>query len=252
MTTRSTRLADDVATVRLPSGAVKICGLRSPSQAEAAVLAGADLLGFIFAPARRQLSPAEASVCLSAARVAAAGRPILGVGVFVDSTADEMNAIAVAVGLDLLQLHGEEPPALVAALDRPVVKALRPRAGAVPSQIAREVERYRAAARAPIAFLLDGYSPTAAGGEGVRADWALAAGMARSDAIVLAGGLEPSNVAGAIAHVRPLAVDVSSGVETDGVKDPAKMAAFVRFAKAAFASVERTSAKRTGPWGTGR
>lgn len=220
--------------VRLGRGAVKICGLREPAHARAATLAGADVLGFIFAPGRRRVSPEQARACLAVAREAADGRPVLGVGVFVDASAAEINAVAAAAGLDLVQLHGEEPPALLASIERPVLKVTRPIAGAAAEDVAAGLERYRGVANAPLAFLLDGRSATAAGGEGVRADWALGAALARSGSLVLAGGLEPGNVAEAIRLVRPLAVDVSSGVETGGVKDEAKMAAFVRAAKGAF------------------
>lgn len=226
-----------VQTVRLPVGAVKIDGLRQPIHAEAAVLAGADLLGFIFAPARRRVSPADARRCLDAARSVAAGRPVLGVGVFVDATAAEMNDIAAAVGLDLLQLHGDETPDLLASLRWPVLKALRPLAGADAPAVATAIAGYRRVANAPVAFVIDGYSPSAAGGAGVRADWRLASEVARRGPTLLAGGLDPGNVAEAIGRVRPHGVDVSSGVETDGAKDEVKIAAFVRAAKRAFGSL---------------
>jgi phosphoribosylanthranilate isomerase len=221
---------------RIAPGAVKIDGLRRPEHARAAVLAGADLVGFIFAPARRRVTPEEARACLDAARDAAGDRTVLGVGVFVDAPAAEVNAVVDAAGLDLVQLHGDEPPDLLAQLTRPTLKAFRPRAGSNPREVEAAFGRYRAVGNAPLVFLLDGYSPHAAGGEGVRADWAVAAEMARHDPVMLAGGLTPGNVAEAIARVRPLAVDVSSGVETDGVKDPAKVAAFVAAAKGAFAA----------------
>ena len=215
-------------------GLVKICGLREPVHARAAVAAGADLLGFIFAPARRRVTAADARSCVGAARDEAGTRRILTVGVFVDATAADMNAAAAMAGLDLLQLHGEEPPELLADLDRPVVKALRPRAGTSPQEAESVIERYLAARNAPVAFLVDGYDPISAGGQGVRADWRLAADLAGNRPLFLAGGLDPDNVASAIAAVRPLAVDVSSGVETAGVKDQSKIEAFVLTAKRAF------------------
>ena len=221
---------------RIAPGAVKIDGLRDPAHARAAVLAGADLVGFILAPARRRVTPEEARACLEAARAAAGARSVLGVGVFVDAPATEVNAVADAVGIDVVQLHGEESPDFLAKLTRPALKAFRPTEESSTREVVAAFARYRAVANAPIAFLLDGYSPRAAGGEGVRANWGVAAEAARGDQVMLAGGLTPENVAEAIALVRPLAVDVSSGVETDGVKDPAKVAAFVAAAKRAFAS----------------
>lgn len=213
---------------------VKICGLREPDHARVAVAAGADLLGFVFAPARRQVPIAVARACVEAAREEAGGRPVLAVGVFVDAAVEEMNAAADGAGLDLLQLHGEEPPELLARLNRPVVKAVRPRPGASVADVERSMARYRAVANAPVAFLVDGYAAGVAGGEGVRADWRLAAEVGGGERVILAGGLDPANVAEAIRLVRPLAVDVSSGVETAGGKDPVKIAAFVAAAKGAF------------------
>lgn len=232
-----TPMRDEVGAVRLPTGAVKIDGLRRPRDAEAAVLAGADLIGFIFAPARRRVSPEEARRCLDAARSAAAGRAVLAVGVFVDAGADEMNDIAATVGLDLLQLHGDEPPALLATVEWPVLKVLRPMAGATVPEVERTMVRYWGGEKPPVAFVIDGYSPSAAGGEGVRADWELASRLVGTAPTLLAGGLDPGNVGEAIGRVRPLGVDVSSGVETDGAKDGAKIAAFVRAAKRAFADL---------------
>jgi phosphoribosylanthranilate isomerase len=219
-------------------GLVKICGLREPDQARAAVAAGADLLGFIFAPARRRVEIEVARACVQAAREEAAGRPVLAVGVFVDASAEEMNATAARVGLDLLQLHGSEPPALLPQLRRPVVKAARPPVGTTAGEVEELLALYLSVANAPVAFLLDGYVAAAAGGEGVRADWRLAGDLARRRRRGLAGGLTPDNVAAAVAAVRPLAVDVSSGVESDGVKDARKIAAFVAAAKRAFRELE--------------
>jgi len=216
-------------------GTVKIDGLREPAHAVAAVEAGADLVGFIFAPARRRISVDQARRCIEAAR-AAAERPIGAVGVFVDADGQTINRMVDAAGLDLVQLHGGEPPALLARLTRPVVKAFRPPAGTLPAMLAAEVDRFLRIPNAPVAVLIDGYAPGAAGGTGIRADWSLAAEIGRHCPLVLAGGLTPENVAAAIAAVRPLAVDVSSGVETDGEKDGAKIAAFVAAAKRAFAA----------------
>jgi len=215
-------------------GLVKICGLREPDHARAAVAAGADLLGFVFAPARRQVTAEQARACVDAAREAAGEQHILAVGVFVDASAEDMNAAAETADLDLLQLHGEEAPTLRSRLDRPVVKALRPPPGASLSDVLALVVRYQGDADEPLAYLLDGHDPNTAGGTGVRANWTLAADLARRVPLVLAGGLDPSNVGEAIATAEPLAVDVSSGVETDGVKDPHKIAAFVDAARRAF------------------
>jgi len=214
-------------------GLVKICGLRQSEHAVAAALAGADLLGFIFADARRRVTPETARDCIAAARAASPDRVLLAVGVFVDATADEMNAVAACAGLDLIQIHGAPPPDLFASLARPALQVLRTGEGTV-AEVERRIASHAIDPCRPLAYLVDGYAPHAHGGAGVRADWATAAHLAQTVPLILAGGLGPTNVADAIATVRPRGVDVSSGVETDGVKDPAKIAAFVAAAKRAF------------------
>jgi phosphoribosylanthranilate isomerase len=187
---------------------IKICGL---TRAEDALLAwelGASALGFIFhskspryvtpeqvVEIRRQL-PAEA-FC---------------VGVFVDRTTGDVNAIAEAAGLDAVQLHGRETPLQCAAMTRPVIKVIR-------AEDEHHLDEYAVAA-----FLLDAAHPTLAGGTGLTADWSLAARIARRVPLILAGGLEPANIREAIRAARPAGLDLSSGVEAaPGVKDAAKM-----------------------------
>lgn len=230
MTTHSLRFGGSIE-----PGTVKICGLREPADAVAAAVAGADLLGFIFAPTRRYVSPEAARACIAAARAADAGRRIRAVGVFVDASAAEINATADRADLDLVQLSGDEPPELVNQIDHPVLRALRPEPGATADGIVSHLAPFGRSR--PAAFLLDGFHAGAYGGMGVRADWSLAAALAPSLPMLLAGGLRPENVADAIASVRPLGVDVSSGVETDGIKNAVLIAAFVRAAKAAFSTM---------------
>jgi phosphoribosylanthranilate isomerase len=215
-------------------GVIKICGLREPTHAAAAAAAGADLIGFIFAPARRQVSASNARTCVVAARNAAQGRDVLTVGVFVDAKPAEVEAIADEADVDLLQLHGQESPESIALLSRPVIKALRPRSGEEVEHVVSAMVRYRTGPRPPIAYLLDGYSAAVPGGSGHRADWQLAAGVCAVDPVMLGGGLNPDNAGEAIKLVQPLGVDVSSGVETNGTKDPAKIEAFVAAARLAF------------------
>lgn len=221
-------------------GLVKIDGLREPEHAVAAVRAGADLLGFIFAPARRRVTPKAASVAIAAARDAAPDRPLMVVGVFVDASAVEINQVVRAAGLDLVQLHGDEPPELLTEIACPVIKVVRPPLGTAPSDVAGWFTRFAAVPNAPLLYLVDGYTPDAAGGVGVRSDWDLAAALAADWPLGLAGGLDPANVGEAIRTVRPAAVDVSSGVETDGVKDPTKIAAFTAAATRAFEELVAT------------
>ena len=217
---------------------VKIDGLRQPEHAVAAARAGADLIGFIFAPARRRVTAIEARSCIAAARETAT-RTLLAVGVFVDAEPSEIADIAGDAGLDAVQLHGAEPPEFIQSLPVPAFKALRPRPGSPSEEVVSEINRYRSAATPPIGVLIDGYSDQAAGGSGARADWAMAAVVCAGSPILLAGGLDPENVGAAIRHVRPHGVDVSSGVEIDGVKDSARIDQFIRAARAAFLEESR-------------
>jgi phosphoribosylanthranilate isomerase len=213
---------------------VKICGLRDPEHAAVAAAAGADLVGFIFAPARRQVSPAKARSCIAAARAAAIGRNLFAVGVFVDAPASEMTRIAEEAGLDALQLHGTETPELLQHLPVPVLKAFRPQPGAEAAHVVADINRYRSSHTPPVGILIDGYTEGLPGGTGARADWQRAQEIGATFPFLLAGGLDPDNVGDAIREVRPLGVDVSSGVETDGVKTADRIEQFIRAARVSF------------------
>lgn len=226
---------------------VKICGLRSAEHALATAAAGADLIGLVFAPSRRQVRVEEACAIAAALR-ASAYRPLI-VGLFVNAPPAEVAAVARAVGLDLAQLSGDELPEDADALPLPLIKALRLDGSAREAAwMLRAVKANTQRALAPqsaslasslldalprVTLMVDAHVPGAYGGTGVVADWARAAELARSVPLLLAGGLAPENVAAAIAAVRPMGVDVSSGVERDGVKDMAKIEAFLGAARAA-------------------
>ncbi|GAB4427707.1 MAG: phosphoribosylanthranilate isomerase [Chloroflexi bacterium OHK40] len=203
---------------------VKICGLRTVEHALAA--ASADMLGLVFAPSRRQVSVEQAATIAAALRARGAPAPRL-VGLFVNASPASIITVASAVGLDLVQLSGDEPPEDADALSLPVIKAVRMDGSA------RETAWIRRAASGELTLLVDAHVPGAYGGTGVRADWQRAAELAATTPLILAGGLTPANVATAISAVRPLGVDVSSGVETDGHKDPAKIEAFLEAARSA-------------------
>jgi phosphoribosylanthranilate isomerase len=212
---------------------VKVCGIREPEHSVAAAEAGADVLGFIFAPARRQVTAEVVQACIQAARKARPG--VLACGVFVNAPADEIDATVRAAGLDLVQLAGAEPPAFAALLPVPATKVFHPRPGLSTREIVSEMGAYQRADVPPVAFLLDAYSTKGAGGTGEKVDWTLASEINASVPVMLAGGLAPENVAEAIAQVRPLGVDVSSGVEIDGRKSIERIRAFVGAARAAYA-----------------
>jgi len=187
---------------------IKICGL---TRAEDALLAwelGASALGFIFHPQ----SPRNVEASTVASIRHQLPEDAFCVGVFVDRREDEMNAIAREAGLDAVQLHGRETPETCALVEKPVIKVIR-------AEDEHALERYPAAA-----FLLDAVHPTMAGGTGLKADWNLARRMAQHHRLILAGGLDATNVREAIEAVRPAGLDLSSGVEASpGIKDRAKL-----------------------------
>ena len=196
---------------------VKICGITRPEHARAAAGAGADAIGLVFyEPSPRFVSVARAHA------VCAALPPLVSVvGVFVNPAPREIEAAVDALPVDLLQFHGDEPPALCAGAGKPYVKAVRVRSRA---------DVVDAAARYPDAraLLLDAHHDALWGGTGKRFDWSEAPGDVGRP-LVLSGGLTPENVAGAIRLVRPFAVDVSGGVESaPGEKDPERMERFLR------------------------
>ncbi|RRR67577.1 MAG: phosphoribosylanthranilate isomerase [Candidatus Viridilinea halotolerans] len=207
---------------------IKICGLRTIEHALVAAEAGADLLGLVFAPSRRQVSVAEAIPLVAAIRALPAPRPRL-VGLFVNTPPATINAIAAQLNLDLVQLSGDEPVDAGADLTLPIIRSIRmdgsPREAAWLAQ--------RRFAHHAILYLVDAHVAGSYGGTGVQADWQQAAQLARQVPLLLAGGLHAGNVAEAITLVRPLGVDVSSGVEANGHKDSDKMKGFVGAARGA-------------------
>jgi phosphoribosylanthranilate isomerase len=217
---------------------VKICGLRTIEQALTAAEAGADMLGLNFAQSRRQISPEQATGIAAAVRAAPHDRRPIVVGLFVNETPERMLAIAIQCGLDVIQLSGDEASAVAEELPGyQLLKAIR--LDGRPSEAS-----WLAAAHTPaVHLLLDAHIPGSYGGTGVLADWGHAAELARQRPIMLAGGLTPENVGAAIQQVRPWGVDVSSGVETDGVKDSAKIRAFVAAARTTDQQLARDQAR---------
>lgn len=232
---------------------VKICGCMRVEEALAAAEAGADFVGLVFAPGSRRLLSVEEAAEIARAmgpplsafeqpepppphpsgpddveawfrhgaqaleRLLARKKPLV-VGVFEDQPIEDVNVIADEADLDLVQLSGGEPWEDCLLANRQVIRAID----------ATEASAGGLRAGAAIAVILD-----ASRGRGRKGDWQAAAQVCAHIPAILAGGLAPENVARAIAAVRPWGVDVSSGVETEGVKDPQKIRAFVRAAKAA-------------------
>ena len=207
---------------------VKICGLTNLADAQVALDAGADFLGFIlYAKSPRYIAPAQVAELLAQL---ALPPHVKSVGVFVNTPSEEVSAILDATGLNFAQLHGDEPESALAALKGSGYKAVRP----ADASAAANALAYISYPKSPAPqLLLDAYHPNVYGGTGQQADWGLAATIVQSTPrLLLAGGLTAENVADAIATVAPWGVDVASGVEsTPGRKDHDLVRAFLANAK---------------------
>ncbi|MBI3662205.1 MAG: phosphoribosylanthranilate isomerase [Acidobacteria bacterium] len=204
---------------------VKICGITSWADAEMALDAGAAALGFNFyPPSPRYIPPSHARLIVSRMPPG-----VDAVGVFVNASFAEADEIGLSIDLDVLQLHGDETPERVAEFSDswPLIKAFR----VGPEFRAEQIEAYRCHVDF---FLLDSFSTETPGGTGTMFDWSVALEAKRYGRIFLSGGLTPENAADAIRQVRPFAVDVCSGVESEpGKKDAERMRTFIRTVKEA-------------------
>jgi len=205
---------------------LKICGITRVEDAQHAVAHGATAIGFVFwGRSPRCVSPDRV-----AAIVSALPRSVTTVGVFVNETIAEVQAIVEQTAISAVQLHGDETAAAAAALSVPVVR----------SMTLEDCEALSAEWPDDTTFLLDAADPVQRGGTGKTVDWGMAARVAARRRVILAGGLTAVNVAEAVSLVRPWGVDVSSGVEASpGVKNPDAVAAFLTNARAAFEHVGR-------------
>ena len=195
---------------------IKICGITRHEDAQAAVAAGADALGFVF----YSHSPRNVSVAVAKSIVATLPPFVTSIGLFVNAAPSEVKNVLDHVALDCLQFQGEETPAYCQQFNRPYLKALRIKPD---SDVQAMVNQYVGAR----GVLLDSFDSRQHGGTGQTFDWTLVPN-GLSLPVILAGGLNPSNVAQAIRTVRPYAVDISSGVEASkGIKDHAKIRAFI-------------------------
>lgn len=199
---------------------VKICGITNLEDALAAVDSGADALGFVFfRKSPRFISPENAS-----AIIRSLPSFVSSVGVFVNETRKNIESVLSSTGIDIIQLHGEETPGMC-TFSRRVVKAIRVKS----LESLAPLDAFR---NLVSAFLLDTYTPDALGGTGRIFNWDVALEAKQFGRVILAGGLTPDNVAAAVGHVMPYAVDVSSGVELGkGKKDHDKIKRFIERAK---------------------
>ncbi len=194
---------------------IKICGITNVQDALEAASLGVDALGFIFAPSPRRIEP-------SAAREIIGCLPpsVLKVGVFVNDELPEVQRIADYCGLNTVQFHGQETPEYCRQVSLPVIKAVRVKN----LESLQEMEKYPFAS-----ILLDAWSPDQAGGTGKPFGWEMALEARQKRNFILSGGLNPMNVYQAIQMLKPIGVDVCSGVEkTPGEKDGNKMKEFIK------------------------
>lgn len=195
---------------------IKICGITRSEDANAVVAAGADAIGLVFYP------PSPRAVNITQASEICAQIPafVTITALFVNPTVQEVQSVLDTVRIDLIQFHGDEDDDFCRQFKRPYIKALRVRQA---SDVVEACLRFPGA----LAILLDSYKPGVPGGTGETFDWSLVPATVPKP-IILAGGLEPHNIATAIQQVRPFAVDVSGGVEAaKGIKDAGKIQAFV-------------------------
>ncbi len=203
---------------------IKICGITNLEDALRAISCGADALGFIFAPSPRKIDPLRVQEIVHHLPPG-----VLKVGVFVNEDLRVVEQIAGKCDLDFLQLHGEESPEYCRRAPLPVVKGIR----------IKDRESLQVAERYPMTFLLlDSWAPDRAGGTGKTFAWEIAREIRQKRNFILSGGLSAENVAGAIQQLHPMGVDANSGIEKKpGVKDPEKLAHFIRKVRETDASV---------------
>jgi phosphoribosylanthranilate isomerase len=205
---------------------VKICGIKDIKTALSAIESGADALGFVFARSKRRIAPEEAGEIIRQLP-----EDLLKVGVFVNETKENIEKIVEITGINVIQLHGDETPEFSGEFSIPVIKALSVGSAEDLSKLDEYSSEY---------FLLDSPKGKYRGGNGVSFDWSILNEKQFLDKkIILAGGLNPDNVAEGIKTANPYMVDVSSGVETEGKKDLGKIKRFIDKAR----SLEREEVK---------
>src|SRR4030042_218725 len=210
---------------------IKICGLSEIQHVLAAAEAGADFLGLVFAPSRRQVSAKKALQLVEAVRHLKP-RPAMG-GVFVNSAVDEVNRIADYCHLDRVQLSGDENWDYCQKIERPIIKAVHVLNTSTPDEIVSEIAMgYQLLPQQNLICLLDSKAGDNYGGTGRAFDWQLAGKVSAKYPVLVAGGLTPTDVSRLVKETQPWGVDVSSGVETDGQKDTVKIKAFIQVVRA--------------------
>ncbi|MBT3943065.1 MAG: phosphoribosylanthranilate isomerase [Chloroflexi bacterium] len=212
----------------MPTPHVKICGLRDAHNAQTAALSGADLVGFVFVEGvRRQLDPTTGAAIINRFRNSLSEDSMPGprvVGLFRNQPVGFVNRVVKMAALDMVQLNGDEDDAYYEQMVVPILRQVRVRPEMSAEDLEGIVKDHLDAGRM---VLLDAYDPNTPGGSGKVFEWSKAANVAHFEGVLLAGGLTPENVSGAISELNAWGVDVSTGVETDGDKDDVKIHDFV-------------------------
>jgi phosphoribosylanthranilate isomerase len=204
---------------------IKICGITEVFHARAALEAGVDLIGVVFAPSHRQVTPEKAHEIASAIKE----HKLPVVGVFVNTPAEIVNKVASFCGLDRVQLSGNETWDYCQQIEKPIIKAIRVSPKWSPERLLKHLEKgHQLLGRKSILYLIDTLVENQYGGTGQAFDWGIAQEAAVRFPLIIAGGLHAGNVGQVVAKLKPWGVDVSSGVETDGVKSIEKIRAFIQ------------------------
>lgn len=209
---------------------IKICGIKEEAHALAIAEAGANFIGLHFATSPRQVTTSQAKKIVSALKSSRATIDV--VGVFVNTPASRVKRIADSCHLDWVQLHGDEPWGYCRELDLPIIKVIRVSRNYKPEKICADLAYgTKILGKQKHLFLIDSNAPEKYGGTGQPFNWKLARPIAEQFPVIIAGGLTPENVGEAIRIIAPWGVDVSSGVETEGVKDITKIRQFIEIVK---------------------